>query len=265
MASQTLARPVRYCIFLPSSYDQEKSRRYPVLYFLHGLGDNEQSLIDVGGWNLVEFLREKGRIGDFIIAAPDGGRSFYVNSKDGRVRYEDFFIREFIPLVDRGYRTRALRASRGISGISMGGYGALHYAFAYPQLFGSVSSHMGALMETLPRVAVRGGARGGLGTFNLLGTVFGSPPDQAYFDRLNPLTLARTAAGLSRVSIYFDCGNEDQYGFYRGAKRLHETLDGRRIQHEYHIDPGGHDGEFVTSHFPASLEFHSRAFGFARK
>ena len=261
MASRILARAVRYCVMLPPSYDAGKARRYPVLYYLHGLGDNEQSLVNFGGWSLVENLREQGRIGEFIIAAPDGGRTFYVNAKNGRERYEDFFIREFVPLVDRSYRTRAVRGARGITGVSMGGYGALRYAFAYPQLFGSVSSHMGALMERLPRIQMHGGGRAGGGTFGLLGTVFGTPPDAAYFDRLNPLTLARTSARLSSVRIYFDCGSEDQYGFYDGARRLHEILKARRIEHEFHIDSGGHDGVFVTSHFPVSLELHSRSFG----
>lgn len=259
-SSQILKRAVRYCVFLPPSYDVEKTRRFPVLYFLHGLGDNEQSLINLGGWSLVEYLREKGRIGEFVIVAPDGGRTFYVNSSDGRVRYEDFFIREFIPLVDRSYRTRPGRAFRGITGVSMGGYGALRYAFAYPQLFGSVSSHMGALMEKIPRVEIVGGGRTNIGTLGLLGNVFGSPPNPAYFDRLNPLTLARTA-GLSGLRIYLDCGAEDHYGFYNGARRLHEILETRRIEHEYHLDPGGHDGAFVTAHFPLSLELHSRTFG----
>ena len=263
-ASQILKRAVRYCVFLPTSYDTEKARRFSVLYFLHGLGDNEQSLINLGGWSLVEYLREKGRIGDFIIVAPEGGRTFYVNSSDGRVRYEDFFIREFIPLVDHSYRTRAVRGSRGITGVSMGGYGALRYAFAYPQMFGSVSSHMGALMEKIPRVEILGGGHTNIGALGLLGNVFGAPPNPAYFDRLNPLTLARTA-GLSGLRIYLDCGSEDHYGFYNGARRLHEILEARRIEHEYHLDPGGHDGAFVTSHFPASLEFHSGIFGLASR
>ena len=260
MASQILGRPVRYCVLLPPSYDTEKARQYPVLYYLHGLGDNEQSLVNFGGWSLVENLREQGRIGEFLIAAPDGGRSFYVNSKDGRERYEDFFVREFLPLIDRNYRTRAVRGARGITGFSMGGYGALRFAFAYPQLFGSASAHSAALMVQMPRVNFSGSPRGGR-TAGLLGGVFGLPPDAAYFDRMNPLTLARQASGLVSLKIYFDCGSEDHYGFDAGARWLDEALTSRGIVHEFHIYPGGHDLAYIAQHMPASLEFHSRAFG----
>src|ERR1039458_5418988 len=65
--STILARPVRYCAYLPASFDQDKARQYPVLYYLHGLGDNEQSLLNMGGWDLIEELRRQGKIGDFIV------------------------------------------------------------------------------------------------------------------------------------------------------------------------------------------------------
>ncbi len=264
MASQILGRPVRYCVLLPPSYDTEKARRYPVLYYLHGLGDNEQSLVNFGGWNLVENLREQGRIGEFLIAAPDGGRSFYVDSQDGRERYQDFFIREFLPLIDRNYRTRASRSTRGITGFSMGGYGALRFAFVYPQLFGSVSAHSAAVMAQMPRVSLSGSPGGGR-TAGLLGGVFGSPPDATYFDRMNPLTLARQASGLVSLKIYFDCGSDDHYGFDAGARKLNQELKARGIAHEFHIYPGGHDFTYIAQHMPASLEFHSRAFGTTMK
>ena len=102
--SAVLGQAVRYCALLPPSNDADKARRYPILYYLHGLGDNEQSLINLGGWNLTENLREAGKIGEFLILAPDGGRSFYINSRDGQVRYEDFFIREFVPAMEKKFR-----------------------------------------------------------------------------------------------------------------------------------------------------------------
>src|SRR6202171_2603206 len=139
--SKILGHPVAYCVLLPPSYDTEKSRRFPILYLLHGLGDNEQMLIHSGGFILVEDLWERNYIGDFIIVTPDGGSSFYINSHDGHRRYEDFFLREFMPQIEKRYRTQTGRASRGIAGISMGGYGALHLAFRHPQLFGSLGAH----------------------------------------------------------------------------------------------------------------------------
>jgi enterochelin esterase-like enzyme len=156
MASKILARTVPYCVFFPPDYDANKDQKFPVLYFLHGLGENAQTLLNAGGWNLIENLWEEKRIGDFLMVAPAAGRSFYINSRDGKIRYEDFFIREFLPFIETHYRIRAVRADRGITGISMGGYGALRLSFKYPQLFGSVSAHSAALVAKLPDVQAIG-------------------------------------------------------------------------------------------------------------
>jgi S-formylglutathione hydrolase FrmB len=140
---------------LPPDYDAATAghspRRYPVLYFLHGLGDNEQTLFKGGGWDLIQDLRQKGQISDFLIVAPEGRRSFYINSADGRVRYSDFFIREFIPYLESHYSIRRERSARAISGFSMGGYGALRFAFAHPELFSSVSAQSAALIAEPPQ------------------------------------------------------------------------------------------------------------------
>src|SRR6201987_3089650 len=151
--SKILARSVPYCILLPPSYDEKKNHRYPVLYFLHGLGDNEQMFLHSGGWNLVEDLWEQHQLGEFLIVTPAAGASFYVNSHDGKQRYEDFFLREFMPAIEDRYRINAKRATRGIAGFSMGGYGTLRLAFLHPDLFGSVSGDSAALMEKLPNIS----------------------------------------------------------------------------------------------------------------
>ncbi|MFZ0411281.1 MAG: alpha/beta hydrolase family protein [Candidatus Acidiferrales bacterium] len=258
--SKILGRAVGYCALLPPSYDAAKDARFPILYLLHGIGGNQQTILGGGGLNLVEDLWERHAIGDFLIVTPDGDSSFYINSRDGRVRYEDFLIREFFPYIERRYRVNGSRATRGISGISMGGYGALHLAFRHPELFGSVSAHSAALLLQLPRVSATGGAASA--EMSLLGDVFGSPPDPAFWRRNDPLELARTAP-LAGLKIYFDCGTEDEYGFYRGALKLDEILTGRKITHEFHLDPGGHDWTYFAEHLPESLEFHSRAFAAA--
>jgi S-formylglutathione hydrolase FrmB len=256
--SKILARSVPYCILLPPSYDVQKTQRYPVLYFLHGLGDNEQMFLHSGGWNLVEDMWEQHQLGEFLIATPAAGASFYVNSHDGKLRYEDFFLREFMPSTEGRYRIAATRATRGIAGFSMGGYGALRLAFAHPELFGSVSVHSAALMEKLPNISVANAAQNP--RMRVLGDVFGSPPDRAFWDRNNPLTLARTAKILN-LKIYFDCGSGDGYGFNAGAEVLDKILSSRHIAHEFHIYPGGHDWAYFAEHLPASLEFEAEAFG----
>ena len=107
LQSHILSETVHYCVMLPPDYDAATAghspRRYPVLYFLHGLGDNEQTLFKGGGWDLIQDLRQKGQVSDFLIVAPEGRRSFYINSADGRVRYSDFFIREFISYMESHY------------------------------------------------------------------------------------------------------------------------------------------------------------------
>src|SRR5208283_2952402 len=234
------SRAVPYCIMLPPAFDADKTRHFPVLYLLHGLGDNEQFFIHSGEWNLVEDMREKGELKDFLIATPEGGASFYINAKR--------------------YRASPGRANRAISGISMGGYGALHLAFRHPQLFSAVSAHSAALIEKLP--VFLGGAAPQSGQPNrarIFGGVFGSPPDPAYWNGESPITLARTA-NLAGLKIYFDCGDQDDYGFDAGVAALDKVLTARHMAHEFHLYSGRHDASYFAAHLPASLEFHSRLF-----
>ena len=273
VTSRILREVVRYCAFLPSSYDataaskdsQAKDiRRYPVLYDLHGLGDNEQSLLNTGAWSLIQDLREQHRIGEFLIVTPDGARTFYINSRDGRVRYSDFFLQEFMPGIEHRYRVRSGRNSRGITGMSMGGYGALRLAFAYPQLFSAVSAHSAALVAEAPRTSNHGTGEGSP-LAGMLGALFGNPIDVAFWNENSPFVLAkRNAAEIARLKIYFDCGSEDSFGFDQGARAFDEELDTLKVKHEFHIYPGGHGVEYFLAHVAASMEFHSRAFQEAR-
>ena len=270
--SKILGHSVPYCVILPPSYDSG-NQRYPILYFLHGLGSNAQLLIDQGGMDLVNDLWTQNKIREFLIVTPDADRSFYINSRDGKVRYEDFFIHEFIPYIESHYRVRGDRQSRGISGVSMGGYGSLHLALRHAQLFGSVSAHSAALVANLPAGGMTGDQGGMLS--RVLGTAFGSPPDAAYWKQNNPFTIVSRDL-VTRVEvppvghgtglqIYFDCGTEDEYGFNVGAQAFHDLLDAHHIPNEFHLYPGGHDWSYVAEHFAASLEFHSRAFGVVAK
>ena len=253
--SKILARSVPYCVVLPASFDADKTKRFPILYELHGLGDNEQFFVHSGLWNLVEDQRERGELKEFLIATPAGGASFYINSKGGKVRYEDFLLREFFPFIEKKYRVSPGRANRAISGVSMGGYGALHLAFRHPQLFTSVSAHSAALIEKLPAfVSTPQSPRS-----RILGGVFGIPPDIAFWNANSPLTLARSA-NLAGLKVYFDCGDQDDYGFDGGATALDKILAPRKIAHEFHIYPGRHDPGYFAAHIPASLAFHSALF-----
>ena len=257
LPSKILAHPVKFCAVLPPGYDADKTRRYPVLYFLHGLGDTEQMFIHGGAFNLVQDLWERKQIGEFVIVTPDGGATFYLNSRDGKIRYEDFFLQEFLPAMESRYRVKPGRENRAIGGISMGGYGALHLAFRHAQLFSAVSAHSAALIDEIPTLT-SAGAGGGMRS-RVLGNTFGSPPDPAFWNRNSPLTIARKA-DLSGLKIYFDCGDQDDFEFETGAKLLDKILAKRNISHEAHIYPGRHDWSYFAEHLPASLEFHSRIF-----
>jgi S-formylglutathione hydrolase FrmB len=258
--SKILDRAVPYCVLLPPSYDSEKTRRYPILYLLHGLGDNEQMLVHSGGMNLVEDLWEQHELGEFLIVTPAGGVSFYINSNDGKRRYEDFFLQEFMPGVEKRYRAQSGRGERGIAGISMGGYGALHIAFRHPGLFAVVGAHSAALIEKMPNISEQNSRQ--LNRLRVLGDAFGSPFDPAFWNQNDPITIARTA-NLAGLKIYFDCGSEDDYGFDTGAEALDKLLTSRHIPHEFHLYSGGHNWIYFAEHLPALLEFEFHAFEFA--
>jgi S-formylglutathione hydrolase FrmB len=263
--SHILKRVVHYCVQLPPGYEAKDAkhspRHYPVLYFLHGLGQNEQTLINTGGWNLVEDLRQQRKIRDFLMVAPEGMRSFYINSADGSVRYSDFFLREFMPYIESKYRIRPGPEGRGITGVSMGGYGALRFAFAHPELFSSVSAQSAALMTESPQ-ELDAAERSGASISKLLGTVFGQPINVAHWKENSPFVLAKkNEGGLRNLAIYFNCGREDDFGFEKGSEVLHRQLQAEGIQHQYHLYPGDHSLTYFLAHMGETMEFHSRAFG----
>jgi S-formylglutathione hydrolase FrmB len=263
--SRILKFSVHYCVYLPASYDAEAvkspARHYPVLYFLHGLGDNERTLFNSGGWTLLDDLRQQHKLGEFLIVAPEGRRSFYINSADGSVRYSDFFLQEFIPMIEKRYRISHGRNHRAISGISMGGYGALRFAFSHPEMFSAVSAQSAALITESPQ-ELDTAANSGAPLGKVLADVFGSPIDAAHWRDNSPFLLARkNAAALKTLAIYFNCGQDDNYGFEKGAAALHDELQKEGVKHEYHLYPGDHSLTYFLAHFTEVMEFHSRAFG----
>ncbi len=266
LQSRVLGQKMHYCVMLPSSYDAatvgHSPRRYPVLYFLHGLGDNEQTLFKSGGWNLIEDLRQQNKISDFLVVAPEARGTFYINSADGRTRYSDFFLREFMPYIEAHYSIRRERSARAISGVSMGGYGALRFAMANPEMFSSVSAQSAALMaEPLGKPAR--GIPSGSPLEGILGPVFGNPVDLRHWGQNSPFVLAkqnRTRIVATRLAIYLNCGRDDDFGFERGAAELDRQLQAEGIPHEFHLYPGNHGSEYFMAHLGETMIFHSRAF-----
>lgn len=136
-------------VYLPPSY-AEGTRRYPVVYWLHGFTGIGLSSINRSLWtpSLPQLMDRVIRDGapEAILVMPDGatryGGSQYLNSP-ATGRYEDHIITELVPYIDRTYRTKASRNHRGVVGKSSGGYGALVLAMRHPEVFGGVASHSG--------------------------------------------------------------------------------------------------------------------------
>ena len=256
--SKLLGRELRYGIYLPPSYVKTSSR-YPVLYFLHGLFENEMRWSTRGQTDLMlDRMVSEGKIGEFIVATPSGGSSFYTNARDGSEKWEDMIVTEFIPMIESTYRVNTSRAARGISGTSMGGYGALKIAMKHPDAFGSASAHSAVLLQDLSAAHVSAGR---LQMFQgLFNRVFGINQDLTYWEANNPLTLAKDAKRLNGLKLYFDCGTEDDYGFEAGAKHLDEMLTKAGYPHEAHLYPGNHGWDYAARHTQESLLFHWKAF-----
>lgn len=262
LKSHVLRETVHYCVMLPAGYDTPNASNfhYPVLYFLHGLGGNEQELFKMGGWDLVQDLRREDKISDFLIVTPEAKASFYVNSANGKVRYSDFFLHEFMPLVESKYRIRRERSSRAVSGISMGGYGALRFAFAHPELFSAVSAESAALMPAPPQ-DLDAMLRSGSFFREIMAPVFGDPINVAHWEENNPFDLAKKDEKATRhLAIYFNCGRDDQYQFEVGAEKLDRELDSEGIKHTFHLYPGDHSASYFLAHLAELMEFHSQNF-----
>ena len=258
--SRALHRGVRYCTMLPPNYANEGGKRYPVLYFLHGLGENEQALMRSGGWGLIEDLQREHKVGDFLMVAPEGRGSFFINSADGHDLYSDFLITEFLPFIEIHYRISRNRKARGVTGLSMGGFGALRLAFAHPELFGSVSAQSPALITETP-AQLNGDLRNAGPLTQLLTSVFGNPIDAAHWKQNNPFALARkNQVQVKTQTIYINCGDQDDYGFAVGASQMHKQLLGEGVRHEFHLYPGRHGADYFLSHLGETIEFHWNAF-----
>lgn len=260
--SRILKQAVHYCVQLPADYDahSSKPRHYPVLYFLHGLGQNEQTLFSTGGWSVIDDLRRQNKISDFLVVAPEGKRTFYVNSPGNTLRYSDFFLQEFIPAIENKYHVRPGRKNRAITGVSMGGYGALRFAFAHPEMFSAVSAQSAALITQTPQELSSAG-HSGTPLGRLMGPAFGEPINVAHWRENSVFVLAKTnQSGLRNQAIYFNCGDQDDFGFEDGAAALHKQLQAEGVKHEYHPYPGDHSLTYFLSHMDEVMEFHSRAF-----
>ncbi|HVJ13954.1 MAG TPA: alpha/beta hydrolase-fold protein [Polyangiaceae bacterium] len=220
-------KPIDFSIELPPSYASGQ-QRYPVIYWLHGKGGDEQRSTHVARY--LNAAVAAGQLPEAIIVFPNGGKeSFYTNSPDGSWPIETMLIDDLVPHVDAAYRTLAERGGRMLMGFSMGGFGALKFAAKYPERFGAVVAY-GA-----PRLDASLGMRGPDAA--IFSNVFGG--DAAKFEENTPAYLFRK--NLQRVqssglAIRLVGGSDD--GTRHSVQKLHEVLGELGIQHEYEVLPG---------------------------
>ena len=228
--SKSAGAEVSYLLYLPPGYETSAGRRYPVLYWLHGLGGDQRR-----GAPIVRDLDVAIRAGraPAMIAVLVNGQptSWYCDSTDGRVPVESVIVRDLVPHVDAAYRTIARREARAIEGSSMGGFGAAHLGFKYPELFGAVSILMGALFTPAD-------PPGGLD--HAVWSAFGN--DAEYYRSNNPWTLLEQNADAlrERTHLRIVVGTVDP--LYGLNQQYHEQMERLGLTHEFvPIEGVGHN------------------------
>jgi enterochelin esterase-like enzyme len=239
-SSAILGREVRYTVYLPPDY-QISTRRYPVVYLLHGFTDDDSAWIQFGEVNLAaDRAIAQREIPPMIIIMPDAGVTWYINDLQGKVKFEDMFIQEFIPYIDKTYRTRPKKEFRGIAGLSMGGWGALMFSMRHPDQFAACAAFSAAVWMDEDIVSIKQPMYD-----QLFSDIFGAKPAgqdrlNPHFRKYHPLDLAKTlpVESLKKVRFYIDCGDDDF--LIKGNAALHVVLNERKVPHEFRVRDGEH-------------------------
>jgi enterochelin esterase-like enzyme len=258
--SKVLGKDVRYSIYLPSDYETSQ-RKYPVLYLLHGYSDDETGWTQFGEvQKIANETISKGEATQMIIVMPDAGVSWYINDAAGKVKYEDFFINEFIPFIDSIYKTRNKKQYRAVAGLSMGGYGSFIYAMKYPDLFSAAAPLSAAIHSDYEITEMPDNLK----NYKFI-ELFGI--DLAVKNRLtetwNKNSVLKLAANvavekLNQVHYYIDCGDDDR--LVKANMELHSIFLDRKVKHEFRVRDGAHNWPYWRSALPEVLKFISESF-----
>ena len=249
LKSKILNSERKYAVYLPSDYDHS-NREYPVLYLLHGAGDDHTGWVQFGEVkSIADNANKEGLSTSMIIVMPDAqtGKRGYFNDIDNNWNYEDFFFQEFIPFIEKKYRIKSEKRYRAIAGLSMGGGGSFIYALRHPNMFSSacpLSGYMGKLSynefyesneEKLKKYRREK-------VFN-------------YYSNHNALSIIQnqTDENLKSVRWYIDCGDNDF--LYEGNSLVHIALKKRGVPHEYRVRDGAHNWTYWRSALPEVLSF----------
>ena len=255
LKSEILNMERKYAIYLPAGYD-ESDQSYPVLYLLHGAGGDQTEWVQFGQ---VEYIANRviaeGLACPMIIVMPnakDGTRGYF-NAIQGNFNYEDYFFNEFIPHIEKTYRVRGERHFRAVAGASMGGGGALYYAFHRPDIF----------VAAAPMAAGTGywefeQFKKSVSDNNLLEKQL-----EDYFNRHSVEAFLKNASEedmkkIKSISWYICCGDDDP--FYEGSSKLHIAFRKNEIRHEYRVRDGGHTAAYFRMELAEVIEFVSKSF-----
>jgi S-formylglutathione hydrolase FrmB len=230
-------------VVLPDQYTNGKGAdRYPVVYLLHGSGG------DYTDWTANSHI---GKLADryhVILVMPDGGReSWYIDSPvDPRSRYETYVGTEVVAYIDEHFRTIATKQARAITGLSMGGFGALHIALDRPDQFGAAGSISGAVdprgCENEPGIE----------------QVFGDPARDAGFWNSEAIIENARSLGDAHIALTIDCGVNDS--LVQSNRTLHERLVELGVPHDYAERPGGHTWKYWANAVQYQVLFFAGAF-----
>ncbi len=254
LPSEILQGERKYAIYLPPDYERSE-RSYPVLYLLHGAGDDQTGWVQFGEvLHIADKAITEGTATPMIIVMPDGqtGRRGYFNDIDGTWNYEDFFFDELMPFVEERYRIKREKRYRAIAGLSMGGGGSFMYALHRPELFSSacpLSAYVGPLsLDAYKGILARTNRE------------FEDEVVAEYYRKHNALSLIEdmTADALNSVRWYIDCGDDDF--LYEGNSLVHIAMKKKEVRHEYRVRDGAHTWTYWRESLPDVLKFVSDAF-----
>ncbi|MBK7710017.1 MAG: esterase family protein [Bacteroidales bacterium] len=252
MQSKILKMDRKYALYLPPDYDSSQ-RSYPVLYLLHGYGDDQTGWVQFGEvLNIADAAIKSGKATSMIIVMPDAntGTIGYVNDAKGNWRYEDFFFQEFMPYIEKTYRIRPDKHYRAVAGLSMGGGGSFYFAMHHPELFSSACPLSAA---TDARII------DSLNNFKYTKGVSGKSRED-YYKNYDVLSLIENMPEDQKKAVrwYIDCGDDDF--LYEGNSMVHIAMRKKEIPHEFRIRNGVHNWVYWRDALPVVLEFVSMAF-----
>lgn len=254
LPSKILKMERRYAVYLPPGYENSE-RSYPVLYLLHGAGDDQAGWIQFGEvLHITDKAISEGQTTPMVIIMPDAntGQRGYANNATGSWRYEDFFFEELMPFVEKKYRIRAEKRYRAIAGLSMGGDGSFTYALHHPELFSSACPLSAA---TGPLTLEDAGTR-----LRRDNPAIADSLVRKFYERQSVPLLVNTMPDSLKRSVrwYIDCGDDDF--LYEGNSLVHIAMRKREIPHEFRIRNGAHNWTYWRHSLPDVLEFISQAF-----